>query len=145
MNRLLLLLAITLLASCTTQPNQVADVQADPQAVHDVLQSYLKGRQARDIEAVEAVLHPDVDQLTSRGEWRRGREASTAGMKRSSAKNPGERTLSVESLRFLRPDVALADARYVIKGTNGPDRILWSSFTLVRDEEGGWKITSIRN
>jgi len=110
-----------------------------------VLQSYVAGRQARDLEAVKAVLDPDVDQLTSRGEWRRGREAAVAGMKRSSKKNPGNRTLKVESIRFLKHDVVLADARYIIKGTNDPDRILWSSFTLVKDSNGKWRITSIRN
>lgn len=113
--------------------------------VRNTLQSYVQGRQNRDIPAVKAVLHPDVDQLTSRGEWRRGREACTAGMKRSSTENPGDRSLVVESVRFLHPDVALADARYVIKGTEGPDRILWSSFTLIRNKENTWVITSIRN
>jgi uncharacterized protein (TIGR02246 family) len=113
--------------------------------VRSVLQSYVAGRDARDIEAVQAVLASDVDQLTSRGEWRRGLEAATAGMKRSSQTNPGKRSIAVESVRFLRPDVALADARYIIKGTDGPDRILWSSFTLVKGSDGKWLITSIRN
>jgi ketosteroid isomerase-like protein len=66
-------------------------------------------------------------------------------MKRSSKKNPGNRSLTVESVRFLRPDVALADALYTIEGTDGPDRILWSSFTLVKSPDGKWRITSIRN
>ena len=110
-----------------------------------VRQYYVAGRQARDLEAVKAVLDPNVDQLTTRGEWRRGLEAATAGMKRSSKKNPGNRSLTVESVRFLHPDVALADARYIIEGTDGPDRILWSSFTLVKSSDGKWRITSIRN
>jgi hypothetical protein len=97
------------------------------------------------LAAVEAILDPEVDQLTSRGTWRRGRDAATAGMKQSSSRNPGDRSLEVETVRFLRPDVALADARYVIKGTEGPDRIMWSSFTLVNDPGTGWRITSIRN
>ena len=92
-----------------------------------------------------AVLDPTIDQLTSRGEWRRGLDEATAGMKRSSQRNPGDRSLVVETVRFLRPDVALADARYLIKGTDGPDRILWSSFTLVMNPDGEWRITSIRN
>lgn len=113
--------------------------------VREVLKRYVEGRQARDLEEVLSVLDPEVDQLTSRGEWRRGREAATAGMKRSSKANPGDRSLQVESVRFLDKLVALADARYVIQGTDGPDRILWSSFTLVNRPEKGWQITSIRN
>lgn len=111
-----------------------------------MLDSYVKARQARDVEAVEAVLDPEVDQLTSRGEWRRGRGAATKGMKRSSSVNPGKRTLLVESVRFLHPNVALADARYIIEDVDGSDdRVLWSSFTLVKQSDASWRITSIRN
>lgn len=121
-----------------------AETEAQQQ-VRSVLITYVEGRQARDLAAVESVLTPDVDQLTSRGEWRRGRDAATAGMKRSSKKNPGDRTLEIETVRLLKPDVALADARYVIKGTDAPDRVLWSSFVVLKDADGTWRITSIRN
>lgn len=142
-------IALLLLAS-TAFANQYAtglnDTEKSKENVRMTIQSYVAGRQARDIEAVMGVLDPKVDQLTSRGEWRRGIDATTAGMKRSSKKNPGKRSIEVESVRFLHPDVALADARYMIKGTDGrPDRTLWSSFTLVRNSNGKWLITSIRN
>ena len=140
------ILAVFLLSGCATHQPAESSVSAESEEnVCMVLQSYVAGRQARDLEAVKAVLDPNVDQLTSRGEWRRGLEAATAGMKRSSKKNPGNRSLTIESVRFLRPDVALADARYTIEGTDGPDRILWSSFTLVKNSDGKWRITSIRN
>jgi len=140
------ILAVFLLSSCASQQATELSVSAkSEEQVRKVLQSYVAGRQARDLEAVKAVLDSDVDQLTSRGEWRRGLEAATAGMKRSSKKNPGNRSLKIESVRLLRPDVALADALYTIKGTDGPDRTLWSSFTLVKSPDGKWRITSIRN
>ncbi|MEM0965724.1 MAG: SgcJ/EcaC family oxidoreductase [Verrucomicrobiota bacterium] len=133
-------------SSVTVVPEELPEISdSSPEEIRQVLQAYVDGRQARDLEAVEAVLHPEVDQLTSRGEWRRGVEGATAGMKRSTSTNPGDRILTVESVRFLRPDVALADARYTIKGIDGPDRWLWSSFTLVKGEDGQWLITSIRN
>lgn len=141
-----IVLAVLLLSGCTGNPfTDRTNPATEEENVRRTLHSYVEGRQARDLAAVEAVLDPDVDQLTSRGEWRRGREAATAGMKRSSKRNPGDRSLVVETVRFLRPDVALADARYIIKGTNGPDRILWSSFTLVKGPDKTWRITSIRN
>ena len=119
------ILVVFLLSGCAShQPTELRVSTQSEENVRMVLQSYVAGRQARDLEAVKAVLDPNIDQLTSRGEWRRGIEAATAGMKRSSKKNPGNRSLTVESVRFLRPDVALADARYTIKGTDGPDRIL---------------------
>ena len=139
-----------LLFASMAHANQYAngsnDSGQDKENVRMTIKSYVAGRQARDIEAVKGVLDPKVDQLTSRGEWRHGIDATIAGMKRSSKKNPGKRSIEVESVRFLQPDVALADARYTIRGTNGrPDRILWSSFTLVRNSNGKWLITSIRN
>ncbi len=142
---LTLLAAILLSVFAIHLPAEAGDADQSEEQVRTVLLSYVAGRQARDLEAVQAVLDPSVDQLTSRGEWRRGIEAATAGMKRSSKRNPGDRSLTIETVRFLRPDVALADARYTIKGTDGPDRILWSSFTLVKHEDGKWRITSIRN
>ncbi|MDJ0622613.1 MAG: SgcJ/EcaC family oxidoreductase [Desulfocapsaceae bacterium] len=143
---LLAILVLFLFSGCANHQSTKPSVSNQSEEnVRMVLQAYVAGRQARDLEAVKAVLDPNVDQLTSRGEWRRGLEAATAGMKRSSKKNPGNRSLTVESVRFLRPDVALADSRYIIKGTDGPDRILWSSFTLVKSSDGKWRITSIRN
>ncbi len=130
-------------ASHNSTSSSVSDQSKDN--IRMVLLSYVAARDARDIDAVKSALDPDVDQLTSRGEWRRGVEAAIAGMKRSTKMNPGKRSMEVVSIRLLRPDVALADARYTIKGTNGPDRILWSSFTLVKNSDGMWLITSIRN
>lgn len=124
---------------------QSIETRSSKEQIRVVLQACVNGRQARDLKAAKAILHPDVDQLTSRGEWRKGIEAATAGMKKSSKQNPGNRSLKVESVRFLKPDVALADALYTIKGTDGPDRILWSSFTLVKAPQEKWLITSIRN
>lgn len=143
---LLAILVIFLLSGCTShKPTEPKVSTQSEENVRMVLQSYVAGRQARDLMAVKAVLDPNIDQLTSRGEWRRGIEAATAGMKRSSKINPGNRSLAVESVRFLRPDVALADARYTIKSADGPDRMLWSSFTLLKSSDGKWRIASIRN
>lgn len=92
------ILAVFLLSSCASQqPTELSVSAQSEENVRMVLQSYIAGRQAGDLEAVKAVLDSDVDQLTSRGEWRRGLKAATAGMKRSSKKNPGNRSLKIES------------------------------------------------
>ena len=146
-NRLLLsIITLFLFASCASHINMsTSGTDQGKENIRMVLMSYVAARDARDINAVKAVLDPGIDQLTSRGEWRRGIEAATDGMKRSSKMNPGKRSIEVESVRFISPDVALADARYTIKGTGGPSRILWSSFILVKNSSGKWLITSIRN
>ena len=81
----------------------------------------------------------------SSGVWRRGREALVEGMLSSSRRNPGTRTLTVETVRFPAPGVALADARYVIAGSAGAaDREMWSTFVCL-DTADGWRIEAIRN
>ena len=50
-----------------------------------------------------------------------------------------KRTITVESVRFLSPAVALADARYELG-----DRKMWTTILLARDKTG-WHITAIRN
>ena len=118
----------------------------EKKSITNVIESYVASRQARNIDKVKALLSSDVDQLTSRGVWRYGSDAATAGMKKSTKKNPGKRSISVKTIRFLKHDVALADTQYTIKGIKGKsDRVLWSSFTLIKNSNGKWIITSIRN
>jgi hypothetical protein len=61
----------------------------------------------------------------------------------SSARETGKRTIEIETIRYIAPDVAIADGRYVIAGATDARR-MWSSFILKR-EGGGWKIAAIRN
>jgi hypothetical protein len=63
----------------------------------------------------------------------------------SSQANSGKRTITVESVRFITSDVAIADGRYEIAGTGGGDtRRMWTSLVAHRTSEG-WKIAAIRN
>ena len=104
---------------------------------------YVEAREARDAGAIAALFTEDADQLTSGGEWRRGREALVQGAQASSARAEGKRTITVETVRFLAPGVALADGRYEIAGGGG-DRKMWASLTLTRGV-AGWRIAAIRN
>ena len=47
---------------------------------------------------------PEADQLVSSGVWRKDRDELIKGMLRSSQRNPGGRTLTVESVRFVAFD-----------------------------------------
>jgi uncharacterized protein (TIGR02246 family) len=114
-------------------------------AVKQVIQRYVEAREARDAKDIEPLLTPDADQLVSDGTWRRGRDDLMKGMLESSRRNPARRTIAVESVRMLTPDVALADGRYTQKGLDGArDREMWTSITLKRLADG-WKIAAIRN
>ena len=50
----------------------------------------------------------------------------TSSAQASSALTEGKRTITVETVRFLAPGVALADGRYQITGGNS-DRRMWAS------------------
>lgn len=118
---------------------------ADEGAVRDLVQQYVKARELRDGRAIEALFLPDADQLTSSGEWRRGRDALVRGALASSKRTGGTRTIRIEHVRFPLTDVALADGRYEISGTaDGGTRRMWTSFVMVRTP-AGWRISAIRN
>ncbi len=122
-----------------------ADSTADTAAVKALVAAYADARETRDPAAIRKLFTESADQLVSSGVWRRGREALVEGMLGSSRRNPGSRSLDVESVRFPAAVTAVADARYVIKGVDGAaDRRMWSTFLCVRTDDG-WRIAAIRN
>jgi len=122
-----------------------AQSSTDDAAIRDVVRRYVGAREARDPEAVAALFTPDADQLVSSGEWRRGREALVKGALASSVRTGGTRTITVETVRLVGPDVVLADGRYEISGLEGgASRQMWTTFVLVQ-QQGQWRISAIRN
>jgi uncharacterized protein (TIGR02246 family) len=117
----------------------------DEAAVRDVVRRYVDARDRKDAKAIEALFTADADQLVSSGEWRKGRDAVVRGTMASSESSGGKRTITVEAVRFVTPEAALADGRYEIAGLAGaPARRMWSTFLMVRTPEG-WRIAAIRN
>jgi uncharacterized protein (TIGR02246 family) len=118
---------------------------SDEAAIRDVVRRYLDGRDKRDPKAVAAVFTADADQLVSTGEWRKGRDELVRGTLASSDATGGKRTITIETIRFLAPTVALADGPYILTGlAGGQNRQMWSTFLLTR-ESSGWRIAAIRN
>jgi uncharacterized protein (TIGR02246 family) len=122
---------------------QGAAAPPDEAAVREVVRKYVDARAVSDPAAIRALFTEDADQLTSSGEWRRGREALVRGTMASSAANAGKRTITIETVRFPAAAVALADGAYTIAGAAGT-RNMRTSFVLVR-EGGAWRISAIRN
>ena len=112
--------------------------------IHDLVRRYVAAREARDARAIEALFTTDADQLVSSGEWRRGRDAVVKGTLASSAGNPGSRTITVEAVRMIGDDLAIADGRYEIAGAGAEPRRMWTTFVVVR-QNGVWRISGIRN
>tara|TARA_R110002072_G_scaffold21664_1_gene76522 strand:- start:52561 stop:53049 length:489 start_codon:yes stop_codon:yes gene_type:complete len=135
-----LLLLITSSAFCQNP----LDTKEESQEIINLINSYSKARDTKDAVLLKEILVKDVDQLVSSGVWRKGIAEAVQGMMESSTSNPGDRTLKVESIRFLDPDAAIVDARYEIKNANGTVRKMWSTFVVVTETEQ-WKISAIRN
>lgn len=135
-----LLLPATLFAQA---PAPSADQEAP---IIKLVQQYVDARDLRDPKAIEALFTPDADQLVSSGEWRRGRKAVVAGALASSKREAGSRrTIRLETIRFLTPDVAIADGPYELTGLpGGQDRKMWTTFVLKRMQRN-WRIAAIRN
>ncbi len=111
--------------------------------VRTVVRQYVDARQLHDAAAIESIFTADADQHTTSGEWRRGRGEVIRGSMESSTRNPGKRSITVETVRFITPDVALADGPYEITA-DGNVRRMWTTIVLER-ESGAWRITAIRN
>jgi uncharacterized protein (TIGR02246 family) len=143
----LLMLSVFLLFQCSSGKQEGTDsppIGQQNQAVTQLIDSYVQAREARDTARLSSILTTDIDQLTSSGNWRHGREASMQGMLRSSANNPGKRSIQVENIRILGKESAIADTRYEIENADGSVRKMWSTF-IVQLEDEKWKIAAIRN
>lgn len=131
-----------LLAFLTALPPAFGGASDDETAIRTLIAQYVQAREAQNARQVEALFTPDADQLVSSGEWRRGREVLVKGAMASSRRNEGRRTVTVESIRLVSAEVAIADGRYEIAGAE--TRRMWSTFVLHRTSSG-WRIAAIRN
>jgi uncharacterized protein (TIGR02246 family) len=133
---------------CSTLPVTSAWAQAtaaDEKAVRDIVQGYVDARERRDAAALAALFTADADQFTTSGEWRKGREAVVKGGLASSQQNAGRRSITVETVRFVAPGVAIADGAYTIQGgSGGTARPMWTTIVVTRGADG-WRIAAIRN
>jgi uncharacterized protein (TIGR02246 family) len=117
----------------------------DEAAIRAVIKAFIDTREANDAKGLAALLTEDVDQQQTSGNVRRGRDAVVTGSMATQQSTGGRRTITVDSLRFLTPDVALADGRYDSVGrSDGTDQRMLTSMVL-RRENGAWKIAAIRN
>lgn len=140
-----LLAILFLLASNIGWLTQKSANTNDAAAIREVVRQYVDARERIDPKAVEQLFTADADQLVSSGEWRKGREAVVKGTMASSTSTGGKRTITVETVRFLTSDVAIADGRYELTGlAGGATRSMWTTFVLKRGGKD-WQITAIRN
>jgi uncharacterized protein (TIGR02246 family) len=127
---------------CFAQAGASAQAEAP---IREIVSKYVDARERNDSKAVEALFTSDADQLVSSGEWRKGRDAVVRGAMASSQSTGGKRTITVEQVRFLSPDIAIADGRYELTGlSGGTNRSMWATL-VVKKTDKGWRIAAIRN
>jgi len=140
-----LALALNGIAPAAFVAAQTADRAADENAIRGVIQAFIDTREKNDAAGLAALMTSDVDQQQTSGNTRRGRDAVVSGSLSTQQSTGGKRTITVESLRFLSTDVALADGRYDSVGrADGGEQLMLTSWVL-RREGGAWKIAAIRN
>lgn len=145
MLRLILALSCCLVCASSTRAQTPAGTAADERAVRDLVQRYVDARERRDPAALAALFTADADQFTTSGDWRKGRDAIVKGGLASSQQNPGTRTITVETVRFIAPGVAIADGPYAIKNpADASARPMWTTLVLTRTPDG-WRLAAIRN
>ena len=138
-------LSTSLLLTAFLSAQPAPDAVADRTAILALVQKYVDAREQQDPKAVESLFTADADQLVSSGEWRKGRPAVVTGTMNSSKQTGGKRTITVESVRFIAPDVALADGRYQLAQLAGnTTRDMWTTL-LFKRTPAGWRISAIRN
>lgn len=139
------LVAVVAAAATASAWAQSADRAADEAAIRAVIQAFLDTRERNDAAALAALLTLDVDQRQTSGNLRSGRDAVVSGSLATQQSTGGRRTITVDSIRFIGPDVALADGRYDSVGrADGTDRHMLTAMVL-RREGGAWRIAAIRN
>ena len=138
-------LAVLLFAAPALGFAQSANHSADEGAIRAVVKAFLDTRDKNDAAALTALMTADVDQQQTSGNVRRGRDAVVKGSLATQQSTGGTRTITLESIRFVTADVAIADGRYDSLGrADGSDRHMLTSMVLKR-EGGAWKIAAIRN
>ncbi len=139
-----LFIAIGLLLAGRSVGQSIPPTNDPERAIYSLIDTYSSARTEKDSIMLDGILTEDIDQLVSSGIWRTGKSAALNGMLQSSETNPGERSLAIEHIRFLKEDCAIVDARYNIQNTDGTERKMWSTFIVVQDDSM-WKIAAIRN
>jgi hypothetical protein len=144
MKKIITLFHISLLFAVSIYSQSISVNVNQDKEIYSLIEKYSQSRETSDTVLLKSILTSDVDQLVSSGEWRIGITGAMKGMVRSSAGNPGTRTLKIEKIKYLNSENAIVNVRYEIKNTDGTARKMWSTFIVVQNNTT-WNITAIRN
>jgi uncharacterized protein (TIGR02246 family) len=123
-----------------------APAGGDEAAIRRVIQQHDDARNKGDWKALTALFTEDGEQLTSTGEWRRGRAEIEKGVAQLMATTykGGKYTTKIDKARMLAPTVALVDGQFEISNIAGGTRRGHTTYALVKSG-GQWRIAASRS
>lgn len=143
--RLILLFLSSMFYSSLIYSQSASEQTAHETAITQLITEYLAVREENNEQALLALLTEDVDQLTTSGTLRSGRDHVSSGSLASTRNNSGTRYITVETIRFIRPDVAIMNGLYdIVDRADAADSHYLTTFIVVM-EDNRWKISAIRN
>ncbi len=126
----------------STPPAPPAGNQA--QAIRDTVAAYCAAFNKGDVQAVAAFWAPDAEYTGETGAETKGRAAIAAMFRQFLADHKGARmNLTVNSLKFLRSDVALGEGTSEVTTADGPDKGRFTAAWVKAD--GKWLLSSARD
>ena len=134
----------------------LAQSAADRQTIQNLIQAHATAWNHRDAKAAAAIMTPDAVWVTSSGVTLRGRseieQAHVRWFAEDSAAGGSTHTHPPESvvIRFIRPDVAVADLESWFVSHSGPAGstslpVRTLLFIVVTKDAGQWHIAEVRN
>lgn len=137
------LLFLYLTVICLMPTKSLFAQSADPgedKAIRNLVALFYEGWNEHDVEKMVSVYAGDIDHVNAFGEWHKGKEAMKEALTKFHA-GPGKtshKTITVEKIRFIKPDVAVALVRQTSKVGNV------GTFVLSK-ESGKWLVVSFAN
>src|SRR5262249_42978849 len=138
-------MVVVLLATAPLWAEQPKAAPADERALRELHQAFLAAFNKGDVEAVVALHTPDVDFLGFDAQMSKGRAELGKRLASGSAKYKSAKLQSpFGSLRFLTPDVAIADrpSGLTPRPEGGPNNVHATVVYVKRD--GKWLIAGVR-
>jgi uncharacterized protein (TIGR02246 family) len=124
-------------------------MEQEAAAVRDVLTRVQAGWNAGDGEAYAAPFAEDADYVIVDGRHERGRATIAEGHKFifSTIYKGSHNAYTIEDVRFLRPDVAVAHVHHVLKFNAGgtPQEAQARSTWVLTKNNGEWRIDAFQN
>jgi uncharacterized protein (TIGR02246 family) len=126
-------------------PPARASRRADEQAIRQVAADYAKAFRKGDADALVAFWDADGEFIDEAGTTTKGRQAIAALLRKNRSMLLGSSMeLHVKSIRFLTPEVAMADANAIARNPDGSTET--GPFAVVLIKKGGrWLLSSVRD